>query len=55
MKMKGENMNEDTKSELNCGNCDEQFEIDDSGDRIQPCPNCDSPEMVKTLRNIKIK
>lgn len=35
------------KSEIDCGNCEEPFEMDDNGDHIQPCPNCGSNEMVK--------
>ena len=34
-------------SNFNCGNCDEEFSIESDGDRIQNCPSCDSPEIVK--------
>lgn len=38
-------------SEINCGNCEEPFTIQDDGDPIQQCPNenCGSNEMVKTI------
>ena len=39
-------------SEHVCGNCDEPSVIDHDGDRVQPCDNCNSPEMVKELGNL---
>jgi DNA-directed RNA polymerase subunit RPC12/RpoP len=39
----------ETTWEYTCGNCDETFEVDSVGDRIQTCPECDSQEMIKGL------
>lgn len=45
-------MNEaNEKSEISCGNCGEYFETDDDGAVIQPCPHCDSNEMVKGVKD----
>ncbi|MDZ7798431.1 MAG: hypothetical protein U5L76_02305 [Patescibacteria group bacterium] len=38
------------KSEVRCGNCEENFEINDDGQPIQQCPHCDSQEMVKNFK-----
>lgn len=42
-------MRSETKSEYVCPNCGYEYEINDSGDHIQPCPNCGSQEIVKNL------
>jgi len=36
-------------SNIPCDNCGEETIINPNGDSIQPCPNCDSPEMVKGI------
>ncbi|MBU0964106.1 hypothetical protein KKC06_03645 [Patescibacteria group bacterium] len=38
-------------SEYKCGNCEEEYEIDENGKPIQECPNCHSPEVVKGFKD----
>ena len=36
--------------EYNCPNCEEPYQVDTEGPVIQPCPRCDSPEMVRDFK-----
>lgn len=38
-----------TTWEHRCGNCGAVYDVDSEGNRIQPCPECGSNEMIKGL------